>query len=215
MSTLLGLREFTHLRWDPRILIVDARERRFEPGAPLDNPFFSWVRMGSRSEAQRLALEISQRHLVIVHEDEERALDLDHVCKGLELHSSALESGERGWREAIVEEEAEMFGDVLVVKLNRLALNKRQYLFIRNGCALAVQPSGSVAALREEVRHQGANLVAVLDADRDPHDGRAFARLLGAPYVEPPFDIAGMRIVRLDSNTLQLQTAVCFARFSI
>lgn len=119
------------MRWDPRVLLVDARERRFAPGAPLDNPFFSWIRIATRDEAQCLAADISGRHLIIVHEDEERALDLDHVFKSLELHSSALEAGEHGWREAIVEEDVEMFGDTLVVTLNRLALNKRQYIFVR------------------------------------------------------------------------------------
>ncbi len=36
---ILGLREFTHLRWDPRILIVDSRERRSARDEPLDNRF--------------------------------------------------------------------------------------------------------------------------------------------------------------------------------
>lgn len=214
MSTLLGLREFTHLRWDPRILIVDAREKRFVPGASLDNPFFSWVRIGSRTEAQHLASDISLRHLIIVHEDEERALDLDHVLKGLELHSSALEAGERGWCEAILEEGAQMYGDVLVVTLNQLASNKRQYIFVHGGSAVAVQPSGSIAALREEVRHQSAKLEAVLDVTRDEPEGSAFARVLGAPYVQAPFEIGGMRIRRVDRNTLQLQTKQCFSHFS-
>jgi len=194
---------------------VDAREKRFVPGASLDNPFFSWVRIGSRTEAQHLASDISLRHLIIVHEDEERALDLDHVLKGLELHSSALEAGERGWSEAILEEGAQMFGDVLVVTLNQLALNKRQYIFVHGGSAVAVQPSGSIAALREEVRHQSTRLEAVLDVTRDESEGSAFARVLGAPYVQAPFEIGGMRIHRVDRNTLQLQTNQCFSHFSL
>jgi hypothetical protein len=215
VSTILGLRAFTHIRWDPRILIVDAREKRFPTAVPLDNPFFAWVRIGTRDEAQRLADDISGRHLIIVHEDEERALDLDHIFKGLELHSSALEAGERGWRAAVVEENTEMFGDVLVVTLNQLALNKRHYIFARDGCAVAVQPSGAISALREEVRHHGAKLQAILDIKGGGQETRSLAKLLGVPYVEAPFEICGMSFRSIGCNLLELQAEKCVSYFGL
>ena len=162
------------MRWDARLLIVDAREAGSARSTPLNNRFFGWVRIVNPEQAERLSRDLVRRHLLVVHEDEERALDLDHVFKTLELQSWALEGGESGWREALVEENADTHGDAVVVTLNQLAYNRRQYLIVHDGSAIAVQPSGSVAALREEARHYGARIEATIDVLRDLPAGTVF-----------------------------------------
>lgn len=183
MSSILGLREFLHMRWNPRTLLVDAREDAGTPSRPLDNPFFSWVRIRSRAQVNRLASDISQRHLVIIHEDPETALDLDHIFKSLEIHSAALEDGERGWLEAIIEECTSAYGDTLLVTLNQLAYNRRQYLIVRGAYALALQPSGSIAAIREEARHQGARIQAVVDTGQNQRTAASLAQASCSPHI--------------------------------
>lgn len=160
---ILGLREFTHLRWDPRILIVDSRERRSARDEPLDNRFFAWIRVAETSEAERLASDLCQRHLIIVHEDEERALDLDHVFRSLEINSCALEGGEDGWRQAIIEEQWEQLGRSILVTMNQLSIDRREYIIVRDRRAVVIQPTGSIAAIREIARHHGALHVELLE----------------------------------------------------
>lgn len=198
------------MRWDPRVLIVDAREAASARSLPLDNPFFSWVRIAARSQIDRLASDISQRHLVIVHEDEERALDLDHVFNALEIRSVALEGGERGWQEALIEESARTHDDALVVTINQLAFNRRQYLIIHDGHAVAVQPSGSVAAIREEARHYGARIEAVVDVFRDTPVSERLADVMQARYYRADvleasgtvIDVCGVRLRRADMHSV-------------
>lgn len=215
--SLLGLREFAHMRWDPLALIVDARESSSARLTPLDNPFFSWVRITEGSQIRVLASEISQRHLIVVHEDEEYALDLDHVFKTLEIYSMALEGGERGWQEAVIEESAQMHGDALIVTMNQLAYNRRQYLVIHDGRAIAVQPSGSVAAIREEARHYGARIEAVVDVFRDTTSAQWLADVVHAPYYRANsldasgkvLDVCGMRLCRTAADSLNISLEAC------
>lgn len=190
------------MRWDPRVLIVDAREAASAWSRPLDNPFFSWIRITGRAQIDPLASDVSQRHLIIVHEDEECALDLDHVFNTLEIHSMALEGGERGWQEALIEESTQMRGDALIVTMNQLACNRRQYLVINEGRAISVQPSGSFAAIREEARHHGAHIEAVVDVCCDASVGQQLANVVHAPYYRAntldtnatTFEACGIRI---------------------
>ncbi len=217
------MREFTRMRWDPRLLIVDAREAVSSRSRPLDNPFFSWVRIAGRSEIDALAGDVSQRHLVIVHEDEERALDLDHVFAALEIQSAALEGGERGWQDAVLEESAQMHGDALVITMNQLAYNRRHYLVIHDGRAIAVQPSGSVAAIREEARHHGAHIEAIVDVFCDASVGERLAdivqaRYYGANALEASgnvLDVCGIRLHRVDMGSLHVNEKACSIRLPI
>ncbi len=160
MSRILGLREFVHKRWDPRLLIVDARDR---PTGTLDNRFFTWVRVPVTRNPGRIVDDLMYRNLVIVHEDEERALDLDHVFETLELRSAALEGGERGWAQALLVEASHKCGDVTIVTMHRLALERRVHLVVRGSDAVVVQASGSLVAIREAVRHHGATIRSVVD----------------------------------------------------
>ncbi|HET7815071.1 MAG TPA: hypothetical protein VFL13_11940 [Candidatus Baltobacteraceae bacterium] len=132
----------------------------------------------------------------MVHEDEERALDLDHVLKTLELQSWALENGEAGWNEALIEESADTYGELVVLTLNQLACNRRQYLIVHGACAIAVQPSGSLAALREEARHYGARVEAILDVRHDLPIGVAY-------------DVSGVRLSRRDAGALHVSADAC------
>lgn len=216
--SLLGLREFAHMRWDPLVLIVDARDSASSLAAPLDNPFFSWIRIVNRSQIGVLASDLSQRHLIIVHEDEECALDVDHEFKALEINSMALEDGERGWQEALIEESAHMHGDALIVTMNQLAYNRRQYLIIHEGRAIAVQPSGSVAVIRDEARHYGARIDAVVDVYSDASSSAQWlADVAHAPHYRESaldacgtgLDICGLRLRRIGEDLLDVSGSAC------
>lgn len=223
MSTVLGLREFTHIRWDPRVLLVDARQRDPKRARPLDNPFFGWVRITSKAQIDRFATDISLRHLVVIHEDEECALDLDHVFKSLEIQSAALEGGECGWFDAIVEEQAQAQGDALVVTLNQIAYNQRQYLIVRGSSAIALQPSGSIAALREEARHHGARIEAVVDVARGRGTAEQLATALGVRYFSAgefkvgaaPCEICGIHLRRTATDSIEIANRSFFQTLGI
>lgn len=203
------------MRWDPRLLVVDARESTSARSRPLDNPFFSWIRIRTHSQISSIASDVSQRHLVIVHEDEENALDLDHFFKALEIDSKALEGGERGWQDAVVEESAQMQGDALIVTMNHLAYNRRQYLIIHDRRAIAVQPSGSIAVIREEARHHGARIEAVVDVFDDAPSGESIANLLHVSYYRSNalhasgLDAWYMHLCGLDVDSLKTGRVQC------
>lgn len=212
MSTVLGLREFTHIRWDPRVLLVDARQTDAKQVRPLDNPFFSWVRINSRPQIYQFASDISQRHLIVIHKDEECALDFDQIFKSLEIRSAALEDGERGWFNAILEEQMQEQGDALFVTLNRIAFNQRQYLIVHGSRAIALQPSGSIAALREEARHYGAHIEAVVDVGRRRRTAEQLATALGVQYFSAeafdvggaPREICGIHLRRTQTDSIEI-----------
>jgi len=218
VSRILALREFTRVAADPRMLLLDAREA---VGAPtLDNAFVNARRLPPHADPLKLAQGISGRHVVVVGDDEERALDLCHVLDELEVTAWALEGGTGGWNEAVLLERCESHADDrLVVSLCRPAVDWHFYLVAHGRDGVLVSPSGSVAAVLEVARHHGCSVRAVVDvleahdaAADVPASGAAFAQATRSPYLRPsaeglPSGVEGLRVVRDRPRSLRLEGA--------
>ncbi len=211
MSRLLGLREFTRIGADPRMLLLDARERPAPSLPTLDNAFFSARKLPAHADPLRLAQAVCGRHVVVVADDDERALDLCHLLGQLEVTSWALEGGADAWGEAVLAERCDAYADdELVVMLSRPASGERFYLAARGRYGIAVNPSGSVSALLEIARHHGCALEAVVDVHADDR-GADVSRAAHARYIRPPIaepvELGDLGIVRGDGGTLRLEGA--------
>ena len=218
MGRILALREFTRVGSDPRILLLDARERFSSPA--LDNAYVNARRLPRGADPLKLAQAVSGRHVVVIADDDERALDLCHVLDELEVTAWALEGGSAGWSEAVLVERCESHADgQLVIVLCRPSVEWRFYLVANGRTGLLISPSGSVPAVLEVARHYGCTVrgvVDVLEADdggvAPPTSGPAFAQAIGAAYLSPSISafvpqFAGMRIVPGGPSSLRIEGA--------
>lgn len=188
---IIHLSDFIASRDDPRILVLDVRGAGERQAFPLRNRFFSVI-YAPREELPAsivpLATLVGQRHVIVVDTLESQALAASRMLQSIEVDSAVLEGGLDGWRLALVEESAEVYGDVRVVALSRVSCDLRSYLVHSAGEAIVVNPSGSLDAFAAEFRRQRCRPIAVVDTTfpLDPRScGPELCARTGARYYVP------------------------------
>jgi hypothetical protein len=188
---IMYLSDFIASRDDPRLLVLDVRNAGERQAFPLRNRFFSVIytpRKELLATIVPLATLVGQRHVIVVDTLQVQALAASRLLQSIEVDSAVLEDGVDGWRLALVEESAEVHGEVRIVALSRVACNLRTYLVHAGGEAIVVNPSGSLEAFAAEFRRQRCRPIAIVDTTL-PHQrqscGAELCALTGARYYAP------------------------------
>ncbi|MBV8638611.1 MAG: hypothetical protein JO322_11030 [Candidatus Eremiobacteraeota bacterium] len=103
---LMGLREFTRARDDPRVLLLDSRLPGERGACPLTDLRLNVIyasRWSIVDDAIHVAMLVGDRHVVVIDTDEADAAYVAHILRQAGVHAEALERGFCGWQDAQAE----------------------------------------------------------------------------------------------------------------